>query len=55
MSLIIFVPVILLVVGLILFFSRGRKASGDGMGNRNDENEPVELRGEEQRKHREQR
>ena len=52
MSLVILIPVILLVLALVLFFSRRPKAGGSGLGNRPDETEPPELRGSEQWKNR---
>lgn len=48
MSLVILIPVVLLLVALVLIFSRRNKAGGSGLGDRSDATERPELRGSEQ-------
>ena len=48
MNLVILIPVVLLLVALIVFFSRRNKAGGSGLGDRSDATERPELRGENQ-------
>ena len=55
MNLLILIPAALVLLGIILYFSRGRKASGSGLGPRDDSTEPRELTGEEQWRQREKR
>lgn len=52
MSLIIFIPIVVLLVALVIYFGRRHKAGGSGLGDRSDATEPTELRGDEQWKHR---
>ncbi len=55
MNLLIILPAALILLGIILYFSRGKKAGGTGMGPREDSTEPRELTGEEQWRRREKR
>jgi hypothetical protein len=53
MNLVILIPVVLIVLGLVIYFGRRNKAGGSGMGDRSDATERPELRGSEQWKRRE--
>lgn len=55
MNLLILIPAALVLLAIILYFSRGRKAPGSGLGPRDDRTEPQELTGEEQWRRRQKR
>lgn len=52
MSLVILIPLGLILLALILYFSRRQKSGGSGLGDRSDATERPELRGTEQWKDR---
>lgn len=55
MNLLIILPAALILLGIILYLSRGKKASGTGLGPREDSTEPNELTGAEQWRRRDKR
>lgn len=48
MNLVVIIPALLVILFMVLYFSRHRKTPSSGLGPRDDSTEPPELRGDAQ-------